>query len=40
MNPLFDTITWDRDGGGIEAESFRRIEAEADPAVRARFSDA
>ena len=40
MDALFDAITWDRDGGGIEAESFRRIEAEVDPAMRARFSDA
>lgn len=40
MNPLFDAISWDRDGGGIEAESFRRIEAEVDPAMRVRFSDA
>lgn len=40
MDPLFDAITWDRDGAGIEAESFRRIEAEVDPAMRARFSDA
>lgn len=38
MNALFDTITWDRDGAAIEAESFLRIDAEADPAVRARFS--
>jgi len=40
MNPLFETITWNRDGRGIESESFRRIEFEVDPAVRARFSEA
>ncbi len=39
MNDLFDTILWDRDGSAIERESFRRIDAEVDPAVRARFSE-
>lgn len=39
MNSLFDAITWDRDGGEIEAESFRRIEEESDPVARARFSE-
>ena len=39
MNP-FDSIVWDRDGGAIESESFRRIDAEADPRMRGRFSDA
>ena len=32
-------IIWDMPGAEIEAESFRRIEAEADPAQRARFND-
>ena len=40
MNHLFDAITWDLNGSGIERESFRRIDAEAEPEVRARFSDA
>ena len=39
MNP-FDSIVWDCDGGAIESESFRRIDAEADPRMRGRFSDA
>ena len=39
MKELFDAVLWDRDGGAIEKESFRRIDAEADPAVRARFSE-
>ena len=34
MKELFDAVLWDRDGGAIEKESFRRIDAEADPAVR------
>lgn len=39
MNPLFDQITWNRDGSGIESESFRRIEEEVAPAMRARFTN-
>ena len=35
---LFERITWDLPGSGIERESFRRIEAEIDPEVRRRFS--
>ena len=38
-NPLFDAITWNRDGTGIERESFRRIDAEVRPEVRRRFSE-
>ena len=34
---LFERITWDLPGSGIEQESFRRIEAEIDPEVRRRF---
>lgn len=40
MNQLFDAITWNLNGIGIEQESFRRIDAEAAPEIRARFSDA
>lgn len=39
MNQLFDAITWNLNGIGIEQESFRRIDAEAAPEI-ARFSDA
>lgn len=40
MNQLFDAITWNLNGNGIEQESFRRIDAETAPEIRARFSDA
>ncbi|MEI3005496.1 MAG: precorrin-8X methylmutase [Victivallales bacterium] len=40
MNQLFDAITWNLNGIGIEQESFRTIDAEAAPEIRARFSDA
>ncbi len=39
MNELFNAITWDRDGAGIESESFRRIEQEVDPLIRKKFTD-
>jgi len=32
-------IIWDRDGSWIEQESFRRIDAETDPAEKAKFSE-
>ena len=38
QNALFDLVTWDFPGAAIEAESFRRIEAEVPPEQRARFS--
>lgn len=34
----FSSISWDRDGAGIEQESFRRIEAECPPETIRRFS--
>lgn len=34
----FSTITWNLDGSEIERESFRRIDLEADPDQKARFS--
>ena len=34
----FSTILWDLPGSGIEQESFRRIDAEAAPEKRARFT--
>ncbi len=37
---LFDRVSWDLPGAAIEAESFRRIEAETPPESRARFSGA
>lgn len=36
----FSTISWDRNGAEIECESFRRIDREADPEKKARFSPA
>ena len=39
MKDLFNTILWNCDGGAIEKESFRRIDAEVDPVVRAHFSE-
>ncbi len=35
----FSHIIWDLPGSGIEAESFRRIEAETPPSLRARFGE-
>lgn len=35
---LFDRVSWELPGAAVEAESFRRIEAEAPPEVRAGFS--
>ncbi len=34
----FSEIIWNADGGAIERESFRRIEAETAPALRRRFT--
>ena len=36
----FDRISWELPGSAIEAESFRRIDAEVSPEQRARFTDA
>lgn len=36
----FSTIAWDMNGAEIERESFRRIDREADPEKKARFSPA
>lgn len=38
MNTDFSSISWDADGAEIERESFRRIDAEAAPEQRARFT--
>ena len=35
----FSNILWDLDGSGIERESFRRIDAETPPEMRAKFSE-
>ena len=40
MEMDFSHIIWDMPGAGIEAESFRRIEAETPAALRARFGEA
>ena len=37
---MFDQITWNLSGAEIEAESFRRIDAEASPALKKRFTPA
>ena len=38
MDKLFSNISWEATGAEIEAESFRRIEAETDPRLRKRFT--
>ncbi len=40
MKTTLERISWNLSGSEIEAESFRRIEAETPPLLRARFTDA